>query len=49
MMNESASKFQTIGLEFPSLFNNMELIWVQHWSLKQLVQNALYHFDGKTK
>ncbi len=43
-MNESASKFQTIGLEYPSLFNNMELIWVQHWSLKQLVQNALYHF-----
>jgi hypothetical protein len=46
IINESAKKFQTLGLENPSLFNNMELIWVQHWSLKQLVDNALYHFNG---
>lgn len=44
-MNENANKFQTLGLEYPSLFNNMELIWVQHWNMKQLVNNALYHFS----
>lgn len=46
VMNENTKKFQTLGIENPSLFNNMELIWIQHWSLKQLVENALYHFDG---
>ncbi|CAF0814108.1 unnamed protein product [Brachionus calyciflorus] len=55
VLNENAKKFQTLGLENPSLFNNMELIWIQHWSLKQLVDNALYHFkdikwlDSSTK
>lgn len=47
MLNENAKKFQNLGLENPSLFNNMELIWIQHWSLKQLVDNALYHFIGE--
>lgn len=44
-MNENAKKFQILGLEYPSLFNNMELIWIQHWSMKQLIDNAAYHFE----
>jgi dynein heavy chain, axonemal len=43
VMNENARKFQELGYETPSLFNNMELIWIQHWNIKQLVDNSLYH------
>jgi hypothetical protein len=45
-MNENAKKFQILGLEYPSLFNNMELIWIQHLNMKQLIDNAAYHFEG---
>jgi len=45
-MNESVEKFQILAIQNPSLFNNMELIWIQHWSTKELVNNALYHFSG---
>ena len=42
-MNETARKFQKLGYETQSLFNNMELIRIQHWNIKQLVGNSLYH------
>lgn len=46
-MNENAEKFQTLCLEYPSLLNNVELIWIQHWSMKELISNASYHLSGE--
>ena len=45
VLNENSSKFQTLAVEYSSLFNNMELIWIQNWNMKQLVDNAIYHLD----
>ncbi len=45
VLNENSSRFQTLSVEYSSLFNNMELIWIQNWNMKQLVDNALHHFD----
>lgn len=35
-----------ICLEHPSIFNNISLIYWQHWDMTTLVQNALYHFQS---
>ena len=32
--------------ENQSLFNNLELMWIQHWGLKDLVTNAYFHLHG---
>ncbi len=45
ILNENTTKFQALAIEYSSLFNNMELIWIQNWSMKQLVDNAAYHLD----
>lgn len=29
------------------LFNALELIWIRNWDFDQLVENALYHLNGK--
>jgi len=35
-----------ICLDHPSIFNNITLIYWQHWDLPTLVQNSLYHLKG---
>lgn len=45
-MNESCQRFQALGVQYPSLFQNMELLWVQNWNMRQLVDNAAYHLQG---
>ena len=47
MLNENPQTFQQLCLENQSLFNNLELIWIQHWGLKELVTNAYFHLHGK--
>ena len=37
-----------ICLEHPSIFNNISLIYWQHWDMTTLVQNALYHFQSNS-
>jgi hypothetical protein len=44
ILNENAQNFQKLALTYPSLFNNIELILVQHWSMKELIKNSQYHF-----
>jgi hypothetical protein len=48
VLNESAERFQTLGVEYTTLFNSLELIWIQHWNAKELVENAAYHLKGNT-
>ena len=31
------------SIEFPSLFNSLNLIALRHWTHEQLVSNAFYH------
>ncbi len=45
-MNENATRFQELGVKYPSLFQNMELLWVQHWSTRELIDNGRYHLEG---
>jgi hypothetical protein len=47
-MNDNASRFQVLGAEYPSLFQNMELLWIQHWNMRELVANASYHLTSKS-
>lgn len=45
-MNENAQRFQALGVEYPSFFQNMELLWVQHWNMRELVENSAHHLAG---
>ncbi|CAF4106350.1 unnamed protein product, partial [Adineta steineri] len=40
LINEINNK---LCLDYPSIFNNISLIYWQHWNTKTLVQNCLYH------
>jgi hypothetical protein len=44
-MNEMNSQ---LCLDHPSIFNNITLIYWQHWDIPTLVQNSLYHLKGKS-
>jgi hypothetical protein len=44
-MNEIDNK---LCLDHPSIFNNITLIYWQHWDIPTLVQNSLYHLKGKS-
>ena len=46
LLNENTQKFQMLCSENQSLFNNLELMWIQHWGLKDLVTNAYFHLHG---
>lgn len=42
-MNEINNK---LCLDHPSIFNNITLIYWQHWDIQTLVENSLYHLKG---
>lgn len=42
-MNEINNK---LCLNHPSIFNNITLIYWQHWDNQILVENSLYHLKG---
>jgi len=46
-MNENADRFQELAVKYPSFFQNMELLWVQHWSRQELIDNGRYHLEGR--
>ncbi|CAF0871195.1 unnamed protein product, partial [Didymodactylos carnosus] len=43
LLNDTSERFQQLCLDYPALFNNISLIYLQHWDYKTLVKNAMYH------
>ena len=39
----AGAHFMEKSIEFPSLFNRLNLIALRHWTHEQLVSNAYYH------
>jgi dynein heavy chain len=45
VLNDDRPRFQWFRYEYPSLFNNLTVVWIQQWTARELVSNALHHVD----
>jgi hypothetical protein len=46
---DSSTQFQKHCRLYPQLIQNMNFIWMPHWSKTELIHNALYHLQGESK